>query len=317
MKVAPAELGTEKEAGAARRAAEPAKAVRQGHAADGVRAAANPFGSVLGLLLQPARPLSGIAKTAASAAALQAQALAAAAAPAEARAPDPQAAARPEGLLGRLTADAVDPDGRGGRRGGRDGRADTVDPAGEGGAAPQAAAPAPDVFVPGVAAMLGRDDRAADIVVDTVRVAESHLASEAPEETPHAPPGRDALPVGAYARVQRAVADDPTDGPVIDPAARTGARDGPSPSLSDAVLSFGMTVSEADLRIVRRGADLVISVAGAADALVLRGAAAHGAPALAFADGVRIEGAELLARARAPEAPRAAGGGLPDGGLVA
>jgi hypothetical protein len=104
---------------------------------------------------------------------------------------------------------------------------------------------------------------------------------------------------------------------VIDPAARAGAEAGPAPSLSDAVLSFGMAVSEADLRIVRRGADLVISVAGAADALVLRGAALRGAPTLAFADGVRIDGAELLARARPPEAPRAAGGGLPDGGLMA
>jgi len=282
---------------------------------DGVRPA-NPFGSILGLLLQPNKPLTGIARTSAAAAALQAQALAAAAAaPAEGRPPEPQAAPRGEGLLGRLVADAVDPDG-GGRRGGRDGRADPVEPVGEGGAAPEAAAPAEDAFVPGVAAMLGLE-RQADIVVDRIRVAEQHLASEAPEDAPSPPPGRDALPVGAYARAQRAVADEPADGPVIDEAAAVRAAGAPAPSLSDAVLSFGMAVSEADLRIVRRGADLVISVAGSSEALVLRGAAVRGAPTLAFADGARIEGAELLARARPPETPRAAAGGLPDGGLMA
>ena len=98
---------------------------------------------------------------------------------------------------------------------------------------------------------------------------------------------------GVYARAQAALGVDERarssdDTEILAAAAITGD------TTNSAVVNFADGIKGDQLRVVRRGEDLVISLAGFGDVLMVRGATRRGAPALLFGDGTRISGLALL-----------------------
>jgi hypothetical protein len=174
-----------------------------------------------------------------------------------------------------------------------------------------------ETFVPGLDAVRGIDRRAASPAVPVTEDAGRAVAlvpgeQVDPDEGADAP--RQAVPAGRYALMQAAIMGE-TIRPAMEDA--RGARRDEAKALSDLTVTFGAGVGRADLRVSRKGDDIVIGFAGGGEAMVIRGGAIRGGPTLVFADGRKVPGDALLYEfvdgldARAPD------NGMPSGGLMA
>lgn len=313
MKVGPADIPAEGDAlAAARRALGPSGVGAPG-AGPAIEGFGVRFGTLLATHLAPPKPVSGATRGMAGRSVIDA-ALAArpddAAMAGDGRpapgigAPD---AHRPVGASA-ATGDALDPDG---------GRPDDPrrrrDPSGP--ATPEAAAPVEETFVPGLDAVRGVDSRAAAPAVPVMADGGPPVVlvpGEVVEDAGDAP--RQAVPTGRYARMQAAIMAEAIR-PAVDDA-RAARRDEPR-ALSDLTLTFGTGVAKGDLRVSRKGDDIVIGFAGGGEAMVIRGGAVHGGPTLVFADGRKVPGDALLYEYVDALDARSPDNGMPAGGLLA
>lgn len=314
MKVGPTDIPAEGDAlAAARRALGPSGVGGPGagpaNEGFGVR-----FGTLLATHLAPPKPVSGAARGMAGRSVIDA---ALAARPDEGAmagdgrhapgvgAPDGH---RPVGPSA-ATGDALDPDG---------GRPDDPrrrrDPSGREG--PAAAPAVEETFVPGLDAVRGVDRRAAapavPVTAERGQPPVMLVPGEAVEDAGDAP--RQAVPTGRYARMQAAIMAEAIR-PAVDDA-RAARRDEPR-ALSDLTLTFGAGVAKGDLRVSRKGDDIVIGFAGGGEAMVIRGGAVHGGPTLVFADGRKVPGDALLYEFVDALDARSPDNGMPAGGLLA
>ena len=313
MKVGPADIPAEGDAlAAARRALGPSGVDGPG-AGPSIEGFGVRFGTLLATHLAPPKPVSGATRGMAGRSVIDA---ALAARPDEgAMAGDGRPAPgigapdghRPVGASA-ATGDALDPDG---------GRPDDPrrrrDPSGR--ATPEAAAPVEETFVPGLDAVRGVDSRAAAPAVPVTADGGPPIVlvpGEAVEDAGDAP--RQAVPTGRYARMQAAIMAEAIR-PAVDDA-RAARRDEPR-ALSDLTLTFGTGVAKGDLRVSRKGDDIVIGFAGGGEAMVIRGGAVHGGPTLVFADGRKVPGDALLYEYVDALDARSPDNGMPAGGLLA
>lgn len=318
MKVGPTDIPADGDAlAAARRAGGPAGASGAGTQPAiegfGVR-----FGTLLATHMAPPKPMSGAARAVAGRSVIDA-ALVARGEDIAPRGDGPTAGLsastdgqRPVGATA-ATGDALDPDG--GRS--DDPRHERPKPGRP--ATASAAPPTEENFVPGLDAVRGLDRKATapaplpvPVTVDGGAPPVALVPGEMVDDPGDAP--KQAVPTGRYARMQAAIMAEAMR-PAMDEA--RGARRDDGRPLSDLTLTFGAGVGKGDLRVSRKGDDIVIGFAGGGEAMVIRGGAVHGGPTLVFADGRKVPGDAILYEFVDALDARTPDNGMPAGGLLA